>query len=118
MGSRVDGDCSNFSPPRRWTCDGGVEIIAPVLHATPATPSAHRDFLFVQSTTEVGGAETVLLNLFETSEELRRRSLIATLGFGNGDLPERLRSAGAEVVELKMARLRHPWKLASTFHAL
>jgi len=89
-----------------------------VLHATPATPSAHRDFLFVQSTTEVGGAETVLLNLFETSEELRRRSLIATLGFGNGDLPERLRSAGAEVVELKMARLRHPWKLASTFHAL
>jgi glycosyltransferase involved in cell wall biosynthesis len=66
----------------------------------------------------MGGAETVLLNLFTASEELRRRSLVVTLGFGNGDLPGRLRAAGAEVVELKMARLRHAWKLVSTFRAL
>ena len=99
--------------PRPWSGDD-----ASVPHATAATPTAGREFLFIQSTTEVGGAETVLLNLFEASEELRRRSLIATLGFGNGDLPARLRRAGAEVVELKMARLRYPWKLASTFRAL
>ena len=75
---------------------------------------ARRDFLFVQSTTEVGGAETVLLNLLEASEELRRRSLVVTLGFGEGNLPDRLRALGAEVVELKMARLRHPWKVVPT----
>ena len=49
-----------------------------------------RDFLIVQSTTEVGGAETVLLNLFEASAELRERSVIVSLGFGSGDLPARL----------------------------
>jgi glycosyltransferase involved in cell wall biosynthesis len=67
-----------------------------------------RDFLFVQSTTEVGGAETVLLNLFDASPELRGRSIIANLGFGEGDVPRRLRQMGAEVVDLPHARLRHP----------
>jgi glycosyltransferase involved in cell wall biosynthesis len=74
--------------------------------------AARRDFVFIQSTTEIGGAETSLLNLFATSEELRRRSLIASLSFGEGDLPARLRSAGAEVVELPRARVRQPLKLA------
>jgi glycosyltransferase involved in cell wall biosynthesis len=50
-----------------------------------------KDFLFVQSTTELGGAERVLLNLFTASEELRRRGLVVTLGFSAGDLPARLR---------------------------
>lgn len=84
----------------------------------PSSSTGGRDFLFVQSTTEIGGAETVLLNLFEASEELRRRSLIATLGFGQGDLPARLRSFGAEVVELKMSRLRYPWRLLGTLASL
>jgi glycosyltransferase involved in cell wall biosynthesis len=77
-----------------------------------------RDFLFVQSTTEVGGAETVLLNLFGASEELRRRGLVVTLGFGEGNLPGRLRALGVDVVELKMGRLRHPWKIVPTILAL
>jgi glycosyltransferase involved in cell wall biosynthesis len=64
--------------------------------------------LFVQSTTEVGGGESVLLNLMEASPELRRRSLVASLSFGDGNLPERLRQLGAEVVELPRTRLRHP----------
>jgi glycosyltransferase involved in cell wall biosynthesis len=81
-------------------------------------PLPHRDFLVVQSTTEVGGAETVLLNLFGASEELRRRSLIVTLGFGDGDLPSRLRALGAEVVELPKARFRHPWRVVHTFTSL
>ena len=65
-----------------------------------------REFLFVQSTTEIGGAEITLLNLLAASEELRRRSLVASLGFGAGDLPARLRDVGAEVVDIPPARLR------------
>jgi glycosyltransferase involved in cell wall biosynthesis len=74
-----------------------------------------RDFLFVQSTTEVGGAETVLFNLFENSAALRRRSLVASLSFGDGNLPARLREVGAEVVELPRARLRQPVGVGRTF---
>lgn len=77
-----------------------------------AAGDPQRDFLFVQSTTEVGGAEVVLLNLFEESAELRNRSLVVTLGFGSGNLPSRLREIGAEVVEMKMPRLRQAWKVA------
>ena len=77
-----------------------------------------RDFLFVQSTTEIGGAEITLLNLFAASAELRRRSLVASLGFGSGDLPHRLRAAGAEVVDVPRARLRDPRGVLRTLFAL
>jgi glycosyltransferase involved in cell wall biosynthesis len=77
-----------------------------------------RDFLFVQSTTEMGGAENALLNLFSANQELRRRSVIVSLGFGAGDLPARLRAAGAFVVELPKARLREPAKLVGTLLSL
>lgn len=81
-------------------------------------PLPARDFLFVQSTTEIGGAESVLLNLFKASEELRRRSLVATLGYGNGDLPAQLRRAGALVLTFKMPRLRYGWRLIPVFREL
>ena len=80
--------------------------------------SGRKDFLFIQSTTEIGGAESTLLNLFASSEELRRRSLIASLGFSKGDLPARLRAVGADVVELPRARLREPVKIARTLVSL
>jgi len=80
--------------------------------------SGRKDFLFVQSTTEVGGAESTLLNLFANSASLRRRSLIASLGFSKGELPARLRAVGADVVELPRARLREPMKMARTLMAL
>jgi glycosyltransferase involved in cell wall biosynthesis len=86
--------------------------------AGPDLDSQRRDFLFVQSTTEVGGAESTLLNLFTGSDELRRRSLIVSLGFGEGDLPARLRAVGTEVVELPRARLREPLGVARTFLSL
>jgi glycosyltransferase involved in cell wall biosynthesis len=35
---------------------------------------------------------------------------VATLGFGNGDLPARLRDAGVQVLEFAPARLRNPLK--------
>ena len=71
-------------------------------------PGRNSNLLFVQSTTEVGGAETVLLNLLMSSAALRERSVVATLGFGHGDLPARLRRGGVEVVELATGRLRNP----------
>jgi glycosyltransferase involved in cell wall biosynthesis len=77
-----------------------------------------REFLFVQSTTEIGGAEMTLLNLVAASEELRRRSLVASLGFGEGDLPTRLRAAGAEVVDIPPARLRDPVGVTRTVLSL
>src|SRR4029079_19676678 len=48
------------------------------------------------------------LNLFTHSAELRARSVIANLGYGQGDLPLRLRAAGAEVIDLPPTRLRNP----------
>jgi glycosyltransferase involved in cell wall biosynthesis len=85
---------------------------------TAAAEAQARDFLFIQSTTEVGGAETVLLNLFSASEALRRRSVIANLGFGEGDVPQRLRRMGAEVVDFPRARLREPLGTARNILAL
>src|SRR5450432_3687464 len=80
--------------------------------------ATQRDLIFVQSTTELGGAETALLNLFTASAELRRRSVIASLSFGSGDLPSRLRETGVEVVELPRARVRQPLRLARLVVAL
>ncbi len=75
-------------------------------------------FLFVQSTTEQGGAETVLLNAFTASAELRARGSVAILGFGSGDLAQRLREAGASVFELRGVRLRNPVGVVRTVIAL
>jgi glycosyltransferase involved in cell wall biosynthesis len=83
-----------------------------------ADQANRRDFMFVQSTTEVGGAESVLFNLMESSAALRARSVVASLSFGDGDLPERLRRIGVEVVELPRARLREPLGVAGTVAAL
>jgi hypothetical protein len=44
--------------------------------------------------------------------------MVVTLGFSGGDLPTRLRAVGAEVVELKMARMRQVWRLWPTFREL
>ncbi len=76
------------------------------------------DLLFVQSSTGIGGAETVLLNLFEASPELRQRAVVATLGFGPGGLAARLRSVGAHVEEVAAARLRKPWAFFKTVRRL
>lgn len=79
-----------------------------------------REFLFVQSTTEQGGAETVLLNAMRANTELRRRSAVAMLGFGAGDLARRIEAEGVDVIELRRARLRNPvgaFKLARSVAA-
>ena len=88
------------------------------MNADPGSTTPQRDFLFIQSTTEVGGAESALLNLFTASAELRARAAIASLGFGSGDLPARLRAVGAEVIEVPRARMREVWKLPAMLAAL
>src|SRR4029079_584426 len=77
-----------------------------------------RDFLFVQSATEMGGPEIVLLTLFECSPELRRRSVVANLSFGSGNFPARLRAADVEVVDLPKARVRDLVGVGRTLAAL
>ncbi len=83
-----------------------------------AVSAPQRDFLLVQSSTELGGAERVLLNLLTASEDLRRRSLTAVMRFGDGNLPARLREVGAEVVELPRTRIRQPLQMLRTALAL
>src|SRR6185437_2973861 len=95
--------------PRRTALQrqrAGHRPTEPIDRMSPPGNTKRRDFLFLQSTTEMGGAESSLLNLFTSSAELRARSLIVSLGFGKGDLPARLRATGAEVVELERARIR------------
>ncbi len=80
--------------------------------------SPSRDLLFVQSSTAIGGAETVLVNLFEASAEVRRRGTVATLGFGRGDLPTRLRRVGVQVEEFTASRFRKPCAFFRTVREL
>jgi glycosyltransferase involved in cell wall biosynthesis len=80
--------------------------------------SRKRDWLFVQSTTELGGAEQALLNFFVGSEDLARSSAVVTLGFGEGDLPARLKGSGVQVIQLPRARLRSPGRVGSTILAI
>ena len=73
--------------------------------------------LFVQSTTEIGGAETVLLNLL-SDDRVRARAAVAVLGFGRGDLVERLQRMSVEVYVVPATRMRHPLSLYRTTVAI
>jgi glycosyltransferase involved in cell wall biosynthesis len=67
---------------------------------------AHRT-LFVQSQTEIGGAETSLLTALGAVDRSQLLPAVAVLGFGRGDLPKRLRAAGIDVFEVRAGRLRN-----------
>ena len=75
-------------------------------------------FLFVQSTTERGGAETALLNALAVSPALRARAAVVTLGFGRGSLPSDLRKLGAQVFEMPGGRLSHPLAASRTINQI
>lgn len=68
--------------------------------------------LFVSSQTELGGAEISLLTALKRIDRSRVEPVVATLGFGAGDYPERLRAAGVEVHELSAGRARNPFSWA------
>lgn len=64
--------------------------------------------LFVNSQTELGGAEISLLTALRYVSRERVIPCVATLGFGSGDYPERLRAIGVEAIELEAGRARNP----------
>src|SRR5687768_17348696 len=63
--------------------------------------------LVVQSTTEIGGAEIVLLDLLKHARTLQGARMVS-LGYGSGPLNERVRALGVPVVELRPGGLRRP----------
>lgn len=70
--------------------------------------------MFVNSQTEMGGAEISLLSTLAKVDRKRVEPVVATLGFGSGNYPERLRAVGLEVHELDAGRARNPFAWAGT----
>ncbi len=70
--------------------------------------------LFVNSQTELGGAEISLLTALRNLDRARIEPAVATLGFGCGDFPEILESSGIDVYRLRAGRARNPFAWAAT----
>jgi glycosyltransferase involved in cell wall biosynthesis len=65
--------------------------------------------LFVESQTELGGAQFALLTLLESLDRVCLAPIYASLGFGQGDLPERVEALGIPVFRLAGGRFRNLW---------
>ncbi len=74
--------------------------------------------LFVQSQTEIGGAETALLALTRSLSRENVQPVVALLGFGRGPLGDQLRAQGVTVVNVPAARFRHLAAAARTIRAI
>jgi glycosyltransferase involved in cell wall biosynthesis len=62
--------------------------------------------LFVQSSLQMGGAETLLLTLLGSLDRSRVVVQVATLGFHEGPLVSRVRALNIDVFELQVGRFR------------
>jgi len=62
--------------------------------------------LFVESQTEMGGAQFALLTLLESLDRACVAPMYASLGFGQGDLAERVEALGIPVTRLAGGRFR------------
>jgi glycosyltransferase involved in cell wall biosynthesis len=62
--------------------------------------------LFVESQTEMGGAQFALLTLLESVDRTCLAPMYASLGFGKGDLAERVEALGIRVTRLPGGRFR------------
>jgi len=74
--------------------------------------------LFVQSNTEMGGAESALLTMLEKLDRASVEPLVASLEFGEGDLPQRIEKAGIPVFRLPHGRFRNVVRTTSNVRAL
>ncbi len=63
--------------------------------------------LFVESQTELGGAQFALLTMLESMDRERIAPMYASLGFGHGDFPERVAALGIPVTRLNGGRFRN-----------
>ncbi len=68
--------------------------------------------LFVESGTEMGGAQIALLTMLRALDRNRVAPFYASLGFGAGNLPEQVESLGIPVFRLRAGRFR---KIRATF---
>jgi glycosyltransferase involved in cell wall biosynthesis len=71
--------------------------------------------LFVGSVTELGGAETALLNLVSKVHPNATHCEYVSLEFGNGELPQRMEELGVRVHRIPTPRLRN---VRSTLRAI
>jgi glycosyltransferase involved in cell wall biosynthesis len=62
--------------------------------------------LFVESQTELGGAQFALLTMLESLDRAKIAPVYASLGFGEGDLAERVERLGIPVYRLPCGRFR------------
>jgi len=62
--------------------------------------------LFVESQTEMGGAQLALLTLLESLDRACLAPIYASLDFGQGDFPERVEALGIPVTRLPGGRFR------------
>lgn len=74
--------------------------------------------LFVESQTELGGAQFALLTMLESLERQQVEPFYASLEFGRGDFPERVAALGIPVFRLAGGRLRSLWSTATRIRSL
>lgn len=63
--------------------------------------------LFVQSSTEMGGGESALLTMLRFLDRAEIEPFVASLEFGEGDLPAQIESLGVPVFRLPRGRFRN-----------
>jgi glycosyltransferase involved in cell wall biosynthesis len=69
--------------------------------------------LFVNAWTELGGAELSLLGMLQALPREKIQPSVVTLGYGRGDLPERIRAANIETIELQVGIRWNPLALSA-----
>jgi glycosyltransferase involved in cell wall biosynthesis len=74
--------------------------------------------LFLESGTELGGAQFALLTLLRSLGRSHVEPTFVTLGFGRGDIPEQVSGLGIPIVKFPYARFRHPVETARRVVAL
>ncbi len=74
--------------------------------------------LFVQSATEIGGAEMALLTMLKNFDRSRLEPYFASLEFGDGDLPEEVERLGIPVFHLPRGPFRNFLSTAAKISSL
>ncbi len=74
--------------------------------------------LFVESQTELGGAQFALLTMLESLDRAKIAPLYASLEFGHGDFPERVEALGIPVFRFPGGRFRNLWNTAARIRSL
>jgi glycosyltransferase involved in cell wall biosynthesis len=74
--------------------------------------------LFVESQTEMGGAQFALLTMLESLDRSSVAPVFVSLGFGQGDFPERVEALGIPVFRIPAGRFRELWSTGARIRDL